>query len=457
MSRSQPPTSPDTAEQDEPKSNRMSSWILIPSVIVGVLAIAVLVAQALPWFYGWLWPPNPKIDRVYSVVNTNSANIELDVVFVHGLGGDKDTTWHPEGSPDAYFPRWIGEDRARIAVWSYDYNSAPSDYLGESVPTVQQATTLASRLKTVGVGQTRSVVFITHSLGGLVVKQMLHDGFSGTDERAKRVLENTRGVVFFATPHKGSNKADFVKMLNGIALGVGRLTESIDDLKYDASWLQPLDKFYSSRAEGLGIATQSFFEQVEIGNTAVIVDRISAHPGTSEEPIPVVADHVAICKPATKSDPRYLDVLQFLSSIAGEQEQPPRLTPGNLPDMTAIADFPETEKLNPLQNASQYPILDFANESDIDLDLFFLDCTKARVMPAGDMSPWRVAPIDSGKADRWPIFTDPTSGWTCFFARPQGGEASDDVCLGCINMLERAECNIVIQGKYPNLEIVDEQ
>lgn len=65
----------------------------------------------------------------------------------------------------------------------------------------------------------RPLVFICHSLGGLVIKQALvlaaRDGDDGRDE----IYRSTIGVVFFGTPNLGSNadKKKRIQILKNIA------------------------------------------------------------------------------------------------------------------------------------------------------------------------------------------------------------------------------------------------
>jgi protein SERAC1 len=79
---------------------------------------------------------------------------------------------------------------------------------GESLPVSGMVEQLMDRLIAAGVGD-RPVVFICHSMGGLLVKEMLARGLSAkAPPHHSRLARNTRGAVFFACPHFGSWLAD---------------------------------------------------------------------------------------------------------------------------------------------------------------------------------------------------------------------------------------------------------
>jgi hypothetical protein len=43
-----------------------------------------------------------------------------DVIFLHGLQGDWQTTWL-SGEREMPWPGWLGEDSSSLAVWSVNY------------------------------------------------------------------------------------------------------------------------------------------------------------------------------------------------------------------------------------------------------------------------------------------------------------------------------------------------
>jgi pimeloyl-ACP methyl ester carboxylesterase len=50
----------------------------------------------------------------------------------------------------------------------------------------------------------RSIVFVAHSLGGLLVKEVLHRSQQAGEADLNDIVESTKAVVFLGTPHRGS-------------------------------------------------------------------------------------------------------------------------------------------------------------------------------------------------------------------------------------------------------------
>ena len=54
----------------------------------------------------------------------------------------------------------------------------------------------------------RPIIFVAHSLGGIVTKDALLKSHTSNDEATKNISDNTCGVAFMGTPHFGSNDAN---------------------------------------------------------------------------------------------------------------------------------------------------------------------------------------------------------------------------------------------------------
>ncbi|WP_370961685.1 esterase/lipase family protein [Amycolatopsis sp. cg9] len=234
----------------------------------------------------------------------------LDVVFVHGLDGNARTSWSGKRE-DSFWPRWVVEDIPGVAVWSVGYDAASSKWLGHAMPIQDRAINVLAQLQNRGIGQ-RPLCFVTHSMGGLLVKEMLlhsAEGRAGYREFAAAV----RGVAFLATPHTGSDLTKVVKALSVVY----RATSAVEDLRHNSAHLRQLnDRYRDWVAEpGVDVAHRVFFETLPTKGVRV-VDASSANPGLAGvRPIPVDDDHIGICKPADRESVVYGQVKLFVTGV----------------------------------------------------------------------------------------------------------------------------------------------
>jgi pimeloyl-ACP methyl ester carboxylesterase len=239
-------------------------------------------------------------------ISNGGETPQADVIFVHGLGGDPFSTWwHDSDRPKDSWPFWLAEDLPEAAVHCLKYEASPSHWLGRSMPLTDRATNVLTVLETQGIGS-RPIVFVCHSLGGLLVKQMLRHARDTSVEAWRAIAAETKAVVFLATPHSGSDYATWLHRLGTLV----RASSSIEDLQAHGDHLRNLNIWYRENATALGIATHSFFE-AQPSRIGMIVDPTSADPGiTGVVPRSVDTDHRSICKPRSRRDLVYQYVLQ---------------------------------------------------------------------------------------------------------------------------------------------------
>jgi hypothetical protein len=261
-------------------------------------------------------------------LNPKSSNDRGDIIFVHGLRGNPITTWHPQEREDEEcWPYWLGQDEPNLGIWSYGYNAPLWRTRAEEL--FDQGTTLLNALTSNEIGQQqRRAIFITHSLGGLVVKKMLEFATRfENNPRIKAVTEQTKGIVFLATPHLGSDLVN--NTLLKIVLRVTGENVNAQELRGHASQLRDLNNWYrqnvcdpihassSANARRLKIATQSYYEtqptQIPyLNRKEIIVEPDSAEPGIQDALCTAVnADHINIAKPQ-RSDDLYKSVQHFI-------------------------------------------------------------------------------------------------------------------------------------------------
>ncbi|KAH8289256.1 hypothetical protein KR054_002402, partial [Drosophila jambulina] len=109
--------------------------------------------------------------------------------------------WLPDDYPDA---RIIGIDyTSALTEWSANFTKYCPCERGQGKFEVR-ASTLLERIVASDVGNDRPIVWIGHSMGGLLTKLILIKSSDSEDPKVQRLAKNTRGIVFLGTPHRGS-------------------------------------------------------------------------------------------------------------------------------------------------------------------------------------------------------------------------------------------------------------
>ena len=102
----------------------------------------------------------------------------LDIVFVHGLTGNAFKTWFDEKSGTHWPSDLLSKDfpDARIFTWGYDANVAGFLQQAGGSRITNHAETLVSDIvgeRSSNNVKERPIIFVSHSLGGLVVANAL--------------------------------------------------------------------------------------------------------------------------------------------------------------------------------------------------------------------------------------------------------------------------------------------
>ncbi|XP_015885505.3 uncharacterized protein LOC107420933 isoform X2 [Ziziphus jujuba] len=259
----------------------------------------------------------------------------FDVVFVHGLRGGPFKTWRisedksstksglvekidqEAGKQGTFWPgEWLSADFPQARMFTLKYKTNLTQWSGASLPLQEVSSMLLEKLVSAGIGD-RPVVFVTHSMGGLVVKQMLHKAKS---ENLDNLVENTIGVVFYSCPHFGSKLADMPWKMGMVF----RPAPSIGELRSGSPRLLELNDFIRQLHKKRSIEVLSFCETkvtpiVEgYGGWAFrmeIVPIESAYPGFGELVVLDSTDHINSCKPLSRADPSYTETLEFLQKL----------------------------------------------------------------------------------------------------------------------------------------------
>jgi hypothetical protein len=255
--------------------------LLVPCVLITLLLLSGC-DNIRCWFSncgtGFSAPPISHYER-----NENKDRV---VVFVHGIFGNATDTWTcPKGG---YWPKMLLSDKAfddsDVYVVAYS-----SPYLGNRMTIDEVVGNLASRLEHDGVFQHREVVFVAHSLGGLIVQRFLLTH----REYARQV----RFIYFYSTPETGAEIAKLGHIFNSDPL----LKEMFpgDDNDY---LLNMEDEWKSAHFEN--IHRYCAYEKKPMSGV-LVVDRLSG-TRNCELGVPINENHAGIVKPCSTGDDSYI-------------------------------------------------------------------------------------------------------------------------------------------------------
>lgn len=246
-------------------------------------------------------------------INQGCTDPKLDIVFLHGLGGHWRTTWARNAKDDTTFwPAWIAEEIPSTNVYSIEYEAEPVAMLGSAMPLTDRANNILTLLETGDFGE-RPIIFICHSLGGLVVKKMLQNGYTFNNPDWLKIVRQVRGVVFLGTPNTGSDAAtsSYLKALARIF----KTNVNVTELEKNAPALRELNTWYKENSVRNKVDNFVFFENKPTYNV-MVVDQASADPGiTGVIPRGVDADHISISKPTDREHLVHKRSTRFINDV----------------------------------------------------------------------------------------------------------------------------------------------
>uniref|UniRef100_G3S877 Protein SERAC1 n=1 Tax=Gorilla gorilla gorilla TaxID=9595 RepID=G3S877_GORGO len=256
-----------------------------------------------------------------------SQPIKADVLFIHGLMGAAFKTWRQQDSEQAVIEKpmededryttcwpktWLAKDCPALRIISVEYDSSLSDWRArcpmERKSIAFRSNELLRKLRAAGVGD-RPVVWISHSMGGLLVKKMLLE--ASTKPEMSTVINNTRGIIFYSVPHHGSRLAEYSVNIRYLLFP----SLEVKELSKDSPALKTLQDDFLEFAKDKNFQVLNFVETLPtyIGSMIKlhVVPVESADLGIGDL-IPVDVNHLNICKPKKKDAFLYQRTLQFI-------------------------------------------------------------------------------------------------------------------------------------------------
>jgi pimeloyl-ACP methyl ester carboxylesterase len=261
-------------------------------------SLVLLIAATLLWLGSRrLIPGFDEIpgDLKSEYVGSEPHHKPVVIVFVHGIFGSKNDTWTNKGES---FPLLLAADpslQSNTDVFLFEFFSPTLSQAGSIVELADQ---LRGALHDHGVFRDhKRVVFLTHSMGGLIVRQFVT---SNTETIPKIAM-----FYFYATPTNGAELAGIARHFSGNPQLRGMVPLQDSDL------LQSIQQRWLSVPDLVRIPSYCAYETLPTDGVYV-VSQASAR-GLCNRPLdPITADHINIVKPAGRDDPRYT---RFVSAI----------------------------------------------------------------------------------------------------------------------------------------------
>ncbi|KAL6913692.1 hypothetical protein FSST1_011452 [Fusarium sambucinum] len=243
----------------------------------------------------------------------------IDIIFVHGLTGHREKTWRAKTAdkpwPEMLLPTKV--PNARILTFGYDayvtnWKSVVSESTigNHSMNLLTAVATLRENEDT----NNRPIIFVCHSLGGLVCEDALSMAQTSPEQHLKQVLLCTRGIIFLGTPHHGSGLAHWA---GAMAKSIGLLKQTnpaiLDVLRSNSEVLARVQMGFHTMIQARAkdelpqINITCFFEELPLPGVGPVVPRESAIlPGYI--PIGIHGNHMDMTKFDDASDPGFVAI-----------------------------------------------------------------------------------------------------------------------------------------------------
>uniref|UniRef100_A0A2M4CPW0 SERAC1 n=1 Tax=Anopheles darlingi TaxID=43151 RepID=A0A2M4CPW0_ANODA len=150
---------------------------------------------------------------------------------------------------------WLPKDFPNIRVIGLNYDSSLSQWSATGCPCEKydgklekRASEFLEKLATSNVGQDRPIIWVGHSMGGLLVKSIMVQALQSSDPRVRRLAENSKVVMFLGTPHRGSSVAKLKQHTSALVWP----SVEVRELEENSTQLLHLNKTFLRAVDHLG-------------------------------------------------------------------------------------------------------------------------------------------------------------------------------------------------------------
>ncbi|KAH0563335.1 hypothetical protein GP486_002097 [Trichoglossum hirsutum] len=265
------------------------------------------------------------VDPLMVLKEPDGGSSTVDIIFIHGLGGHPIDTWKAawdDHSSNSIWPRDIlGPDFPTARILTYGYDSAELRH-NMGISSLARHLLGSIRASRNGGGVDRNIIWVAHSFGGLLLKEVRKAGT--TDPNDSLVFSTTIGIIFLGTPHQVTNSSSWFDLLSETKAISAPMKESLNFLKKTQNEvLHDLLTFRNILNDGR-IRVVSFFETRAIATEQG--PRLVREPITITEPVTALdhqlervghieGNHFTICKFADELQSGYIQIRRAISDV----------------------------------------------------------------------------------------------------------------------------------------------
>ena len=216
----------------------------------------------------------------------NPANATIDVCFIHGLAGNRNSTWTPTGDSREWPRTLLPQQLPHARILTYGYDSYPvRGTVASSNRLIDHAMNFLSDLtadREISGATSRPLIFVAHSLGGLVCKEALLLSRNNPEPAFLNLYKCFKGIIFMGTPHRGSWMADWAKISASALSPFKSVNKSLlEILQTNDQLLESIQVGFLSmirqlRESGVPVGVTCFFEEQPLQGAGMVVPKFSA-------------------------------------------------------------------------------------------------------------------------------------------------------------------------------------
>jgi pimeloyl-ACP methyl ester carboxylesterase len=264
------------------------------AVLIACIALAVLALTT-----------SSADEPISRYVRKSSAGADSVIVFVHGLREDGITTWT---NNNVYWPELMTHDHtfdnSDIFVYSYRSDKKATLSIDELTENMRAA------LNAYGVSNYSRIIFLSHSMGGIVTRAFLL--------KYRNIAEKTAFAYFFSTPTTGSQLASVAQWAFNSA--------QIEELKSMGAEDYLANLVRQWQAANFSFPSYCAYEKRPTYGVMLVVSMESAAALCKGPLDPIDADHSGIVKPEDQNSPS-LSLSKARTSWCGQSSCKEHLIP----------------------------------------------------------------------------------------------------------------------------------